>query len=1262
MSDLSSPPALPFLGSPSPAPPAPSTSLVPNLPNALAAFESKYREIGPTLETRIPAPAFRSLVRFDASRVLRGQAPLSRKATALAALAASRTDAVTPASDRNPLSILTNAVADLRQITSAIPRLPVALYHEATELPNLPAALSRALAADSPGEVIAQVAEAPGVRLLPGAYVASNVARGNATELATHPLMTFLDVLPAASSGAARTAVGRAAKEAGMRPLTALATRRLNPAATPLTAELIPNRLGAAAQAVTRTRPGQTLATAFGRDAREASRMVNLADARVAEQLNPDAPALAASTDTLTNLARESRALQTAFDDLDPSRRAELARIGESDPARIPDLPPRDREFVDRWRDLSDRFAHLGEEEGALARIVDERNPTDRGEIYTADQARRILMLRSQRDRTRTLIDLRDRITDPTANISAADLLADAPRAVLAEGTPTAMRANLAEGFGHALDAAGFDAQPIIEAARALRARNLPAEEVADVIRRTASAPQPRPVLPVAAITDRLIDLPATVNPARARHLRDLIISGDYRHAANLAADAPATALIQAIGLDPAAVIDSLRRASDRSGFLDRIKQFASPRRLSAATRAADRAFASTVPARFGPMVAKQTAARIESLYTSYPNFTEIARRISEGDYAAVPDPTSLRTIQREMATTWADLKANGADPIYMHRVSPAKAASIDFPHVLETISTPSQFRARTNDLTPHVADPAIGLSHQALELLSRRASEDLIASLVERFGKTADELRATYEPAARIRAQRHPSLTVSGHLDSLIAREFTQFDPRSIIPWRSARISGLDQSRTYLPKTVAKTIHAMHNPNESRLGAAFDPVMNTFRASVLALSPRFLLNNLVGGAVMLLADTGPDAFRYLRAARTALRDGTLPDDVRLTLGSSTRPHIEFHARGGTTLARLLDEARTRSPALAPGIDLADRARASVSTIVRKSYDLNGLVDDMYKSMAYLQHRDKALTRGLSRAESEAAGSAAIRRVFQTWDDLTPVERTVLRSVFPFYSWARFAIRFALRYPFDHPIRASIMAAFARNELDDLGTGLPQSFLGAFFLGHPDRDGKVTAFVPGSMNPFRDVANYFTLGGFLSSVNPALSTVFESVGMDPLSGTAELYPDLTYDPTTGNLRARSSNPLANFVYNTIPQAEVLASLTGASAEFRELARTNPAAANRRLLSGVGIPLAIRSYDIPGERIAAELNRSRVRDDAFRQGLRGDDREAQRHTGLPALLQQVRQLQTGGALGPYTPPADVGAAATALADQVEQLSR
>lgn len=56
-----------------------------------------------------------------------------------------------------------------------------------------------------------------------------------------------------------------------------------------------------------------------------------------------------------------------------------------------------------------------------------------------------------------------------------------------------------------------------------------------------------------------------------------------------------------------------------------------------------------------------------------------------------------------------------------------------------------------------------------------------------------------------------------------------------------------------------------------------------------------------------------------------------------------------------------------------------------------------------------------------------------------------------MKTAFPIYGVQAHSIRYALRYPMDHPLRADLLASTARSELDDNAT-LPSSFLTNLFI------------------------------------------------------------------------------------------------------------------------------------------------------------------------------------------------------------------
>jgi hypothetical protein len=176
----------------------------------------------------------------------------------------------------------------------------------------------------------------------------------------------------------------------------------------------------------------------------------------------------------------------------------------------------------------------------------------------------------------------------------------------------------------------------------------------------------------------------------------------------------------------------------------------------------------------------------------------------------------------------------------------------------------------------------------------------------------------------------------------------------------------------------------------------------------------------------------------------------------------------------------------------------------------------------------------------------------------------------------------------------------------------------------------------------GPLNPFRDVANYFTLAGFLGATNPILTTISQMAGVNTTQGGPDLYPHLEYNPDTGRLGATMPNPLQALLNNTLPQSRLLTDLLNGS-EFRQLTRANAQSAKNLVLSDMGIPMLFQPVNIPMETAKAELARERSQSLAMSAALRtGNDTSAMRYPQLAPLLGQIRSLQASGALSQFQP--------------------
>lgn len=1163
----------------------------------LARIQAKYAAFSPILR-QLPPELTDSLVTLDSERVARGTPPLTDQQTAKALKSALDQEPFTPPAERGfgPRSLPGNVLNDLGTLVRSIPRIPQAIVEEIRDIPNLGDSMAKARAEGD--NQLAAFFQAPGVRMLPGAYVAGEVARGTEglKELGRHPLFTVLDVLPVANKLAEGTRVGQLAKaaelasgrEAGGAPLRALLTKTVDDAG-----ELAPNRLSRGAATVRdSTAVGRALDEAFGKRARVVAAERDMLTSKIQSVLG----GTQAPVDRVEAAARDSVVLAEKYADFDATKMADLTRrleLGDYD-----GLGPQELAFVHDVRDLNQRYAAELVERGDALEID--------GELYDVQAGKRLKRYADQRDRLRELSFAREQVLKPT--LEPVEYLRAARRWVDAD-LPRGEKWLRVRMALEALDTAGYDVASL--------------RKLENKARRTG---------PWSMLRDELdAELRAVEGGAELPRMTEKQLANGTR---------------------------KLRRDRFIAEQLNKVDG----RALARAERKAAEAQRMTVPARFEPLVQEQARQKLidsrRALADTADEAERVAQAIVERRWRDVPgwdeqSAKAYRNVQREVRQTWMDMRAEGIDPTFVHTVTPNKLAQTAFPSVTETRPGLSQSKARTADGAPGARDVSVALTHQGVEFLRRRATEDLVEFVGRKYGMAEADLREAFLPAARARAQAQPLLDVEGHLQRAISREWTRFNPMTDVTWGSPKLEALNQEAIWLPKAVANSLKKMNDPR-SPMGAVLDPVARTFRMAVIGLSPRTQLYNVLGGATMTLGQTGPSVMRYADEAwKMAKNPELVPDaELRAMMGAQARNLEGLTARvmveggrtpgqgalaflGGRTLRRLWDDAQRAKTAAAP---VTDR----VGGLVQKSMDLNAFVDNWYRSMTYLYGKGKAKGLGVSDEVASKAGIELARKTLADWSAMTPFERGVMRSIIPFYGFQQHAVRYVLRYPLDHPLRAEIMGKLGQAELDDLNDTLPARMLGTLFLGG-EGNGKRIGISGTAFNPFGDVANMMTLAGFLGSTNPVIQTVLESVGVD--FGTAELYPTLRFDPETGRLAGSHPNPLAAFAGNVIPQTRLATALMGANGEFSERLRTDPAGAWRQLASAGGIPVVWRTYDLGAERMKTEVARQKSAQEVLSDALRsGNWSEAVRYPSLREAYESLRSIpqQEREAFSPVSP--------------------
>lgn len=1180
---------LPLIGGVFAPPSLPSFN--PNIGRAETAYQNKYAKLQPILPTLTPAVR-NSLINFDLKRVSRGQTPLSLEDTAKAIRAATTHQAATLAPEHDVTNVFGNAVRNIGDIVSSIPRLPAALFNEGKDIiTKAPEEAGKALGAGNPFQVINALSHVPGIRDIPGAYVVGNLANGGAgiKELASNPVMTALDVLPLAQKVAEGSAVSKAYEaqraavmDAGkfapqVRPIRAVLTKTLDE-----TGLAVPNRVGRIGEVLAQSPIGKPILDAWSQEARAAARVEGRANIEYKNAINPNG---LKNTDPLISATREAQTLADKYNlggVENEARRAELSQLVKTgaDRTAFDTLPTNEQSYITEYRDrLLPKITAAQEQAGLVTRFDDE--------LYDTATANRLHKSRSQFSTAQGRID-------------------------------SYVLPRLQQTFDN------FGDQRIGELITALEEQRYgDANRIANGLYRGKTR----------------LDRPQAIELPKSMAKKNV---------------GPADATLAAVGEVRKQLRDVLNKESKYKSLTERL----APAR-----------FQDLIGQRASELYANRLGNKEGAHFATPETAGQVAEAILRRDTVDLPgfNPQELTDTVQEVARTWKQMRdTEGLDPAFVHRVTPERAKAARFAGVQEYTPTITSAKARVTDVSPAVQDIGVALSHQGMELLAKNGSEAFQTDMIRKFGVTGEDLKRIYSPAARAREAISPGKPFTSHLQDLIKEQYTPYHPESM-NWSIPSKSVLATDDVYLPRGVADNLKRMHAPKTYKLSSVIDPATNLFRTAVLPLAPRWHVYNILGGGLMTAIQSGTGAFKYIGQARDVLRalkegdidtvakllPGNSNREFAMTLGGATREmqELKFNTSvaAGKTMGRLFGEAGENSPVAARFREMAKNAGEKFTAITDRSFELNQWFDDMYRTMAYFNEAEKAGVGTKVGTAAKAAEDAALegaRKIIHQWDEYTPIERQLLRQISPFYGFTQFVMRAAFKYPFDHPIRANLLGSITRNELEDLGTGLPHTFLNSLFFGSEDSSGHRHAIQLGGLNPFRDVANNLTLAGFVSSLNPVLSTALEQLGVR--NGATDLYPNLRYDSTTGQLAAQHENPLVNFLQNVIPQSQILTGMLGASAEFKDLANTDPAAALRGLASQGGIPILFRDYDVPAEYFKQEIKRSDEQNTAMKDAFKsGDYSYATRFPGLSGLMQQVRQLQASPQYAAYQPTLNRG---------------
>jgi hypothetical protein len=296
-----------------------------------------------------------------------------------------------------------------------------------------------------------------------------------------------------------------------------------------------------------------------------------------------------------------------------------------------------------------------------------------------------------------------------------------------------------------------------------------------------------------------------------------------------------------------------------------------------------------------------------------------------------------------------------------------------------------------------------------------------------------------------------------------------------------------------------------------------WDAPMALWRSSVLAWTPRWIVNNTIGNIVFTsLKDPRAlfYAMRQLSRRQRAMMEFMIGRDKLADIERGFAHGLPAHIR------KLPDEALLEHPRVAAAAERLQESRPvrAGRTVSHFSRSVNSYIEEAWRRGVYLSAAEKAnvssFATGFGRSKilfqrlakegiSEADHVAAIKSVdavLGNYTRLSPFEQDIVRRwMAPFYPFYRHTVNFTLRMPFQHPLKARLLNELSKID-EDFDEFMPEWLQSGVIVGEAG-DGEPLFQNFQNANPLTAAVDMIGgaggRSGPLSLINPAAKIVLE---------------------------------------------------------------------------------------------------------------------------------------------------------------------
>lgn len=588
------------------------------------------------------------------------------------------------------------------------------------------------------------------------------------------------------------------------------------------------------------------------------------------------------------------------------------------------------------------------------------------------------------------------------------------------------------------------------------------------------------------------------------------------------------------------------------------------------------------------------------------------------------------KELQQDAYTELSRLRAMGHTPAYIPLLSPHDIKEGVDPTYnvsvgsLRPRSVGSSF-ARAFDFTSSIYDAQMGILQDAKEQITKDVTQEFKDEYVSKFLHPVGDINEivqhyVQEEIAHNALQSLEEGVRKEAVDAIVLQQIQRmgliaYDPANIFGTLSA--AKLDKPY-YIDQNLSSALERSVGKFQFPAEGFWDRGTKIFRFSILGLSPRYTAHIVFGGTWLLAARGHLSMLSQLRAGWHVATTGKLPDDVL-----AKYPHAEEHMTDAATQEGQADITWHRAAGYTMGNKIIQEWMDNHQKTAHVVEWMHAAANINFRFTRAIVRAQRAITYldGAARAEKEGSftekvltprlnedgsmavhpltgrqlfdekeqrsemtpeqahqeGMKAVAEVMGELRHMTPLERTVLTRVFPFYGWTKHVLTYVLTYPVDHPFRATFLSQLATQNSADVASGLPTRIQLLMFLGHPDAYGNVSAVDARFMDPLRDTANYASLTGLFQSLNPILSAPIATVDPQITFGGNELYPNVTYSQLYGVKEAGPQGNLYNAVEQFVPQVTALDQAFNLSGHYAYLKTANPSAYAQKIAESLNVP-------------------------------------------------------------------------------------